>query len=187
LARHLPNLISLARICIVPFALRSIWLREYEWALLWISIAGASDFLDGFLARRLKAASPAGAYLDPIADKLLLSGAYLVLGCDRVIPLWLTAVVFGRDALMLLFIGLALLNTRLRRFPPTVWGKLSTAVQIATALYLLLNAVWYFGPYARPLRGFLIGLTAAATAWSAIDYLRIGLKMLRSPHPPSTA
>lgn len=121
--RHLPNLISLARIGLVPFALRSIWLREYEWALLWISIAGLSDFLDGFLARRLKAASPAGAYLDPIADKLLLSGAYLVLGWDRVIPLWLTALVFGRDALMLLFIGFALLQTNVRRFPRPSGGS----------------------------------------------------------------
>lgn len=163
----------------MPFALRAIWDREYHWALLWCLIAGASDFLDGFLARRLRVTSPAGAYLDPMADKLLLSGVYLMLGYDRMIPWWLTAVVFGRDALMLIFFAIALLFTKVRQFPPTLWGKLSTALQIVTALIILLSGFMYFGPGERGMKTALIAGTVAATVWSALDYSRIGVRMLR--------
>jgi cardiolipin synthase (CMP-forming) len=183
LIQYLPNLISIARLCLAPYALRAIWNREYEWALLWCLIAGLSDFLDGFLARRLRVASTTGAYLDPLADKILLSGVYFMLGYDRVIPWWVTAVVFGRDALMLLFFVFAFAFTKLREFPPTVWGKLSTAIQIVTALVILLGGIMYFGPHERLIKNTLIGLTVAATAWSALDYLRVGLRMVTKPKP----
>lgn len=181
--RHLPNLISLARLLLVPLALRAIWNREYEWALLWCFIAGGSDMLDGFLARRLRVTSRTGAYLDPIADKILLSGIYLVLGYDRVIPWWLTAIVFGRDLLMLVFFIFAFLITSVRDFPPTVWGKLSTAVQIFTAFVILLSGVMSFGPHEFLIKRLVMGAAVAATVWSAIDYLRIGLRILQQRRP----
>jgi cardiolipin synthase len=180
LIRLVPNLISLARLALVPVVLHAIWMRQYEWALLWCALAGLSDGLDGFLARRLNAISRAGAYLDPLADKLLLSGIYLTLGLDRAIPWWLTAVVFGRDVLMLLFIAAAILFTKIRDFKPTFWGKLSTAIQIVTALMLLLGRATALGPLARSLEDALVALTVAATSWSAIHYAGSGLGMLRA-------
>ena len=177
--RHLPNLISLARLVLVPVVLRAIWFHEYDWALAWCAVAGLSDGLDGFLARRLRATSRAGAYLDPLADKLLLSGTYLTLGLGHVIPWWLTAVVFGRDLLMLLFLAGAILFTRIREFKPTIWGKISTAVQIFTALAILLNRSSHFGQFPPFFENSAIALTVIATSWSAVHYAWVGVRMLR--------
>lgn len=177
--RHIPNVISLARLCLVPIILAAILKGDYDGALIWLVIAGVSDGLDGFLARRLRASSRTGAYLDPIADKCLLSGVYLALGYNRVIPWWLTAVVLGRDALMLIFIGAAFLFTTVRDFPPTFWGKLSTAIQIVTGIAVLLEGASHFEPWQRALKNMLIGATMVATIWSAIDYLWIGIGIFR--------
>jgi cardiolipin synthase len=178
LTRALPNLITLARLCLVPVIILAIWNRRYDVALAWCVVAGISDGLDGLLARRLKAKTRLGAYLDPIADKLLLSGTYLTLGLSGVIPWWLTTVVFGRDALMLLAIGVAILLTNLRDFPPSIWGKLSTFTQIVTALWILLARATNAGPDLRIFEFPLFVLTVVATSWSAVHYLWVGLRML---------
>lgn len=178
LIRQLPNLISLGRLILVPVVLRAIWLRQYESAVLWCAIAGISDALDGFLARRLHATSRLGAYIDPVADKLLLSGTYLVLGLDGVIPWWVTAVVFGRDALMLAAIAYAMLFTAVRSFAPSRWGKISTAIQILTALAVLLDRTSYFADFPKIVETPLILLTVTATAWSGIHYAMRGSRQL---------
>jgi cardiolipin synthase len=164
----------------VPVILLLIWNRRYEWALVWCFAAGLSDGLDGYLARRLHATSRAGAYLDPVADKLLLSGTYLVLGIDRVIPWWLTALVFGRDLLILSFVGFAMLLTSVRGFQPTFWGKLSTAVQILTALVILLGRATLWGDFPRMMERPMIALTVAATGWSAVHYGWTGIRLLQA-------
>jgi cardiolipin synthase (CMP-forming) len=179
LVRQIPNLLSLLRLALVPIALYALWNRDYGQALLWCSIAGVSDALDGFLARRLKATSRAGAYLDPLGDKFLLSGSFLVLACNHVIPWWLAAIVVGRDMLMLLAIAWAFLFTRLRSFPPTVWGKLSTIIQVIAILWILVGGVIHFGAAGDTIQTALIWATAAATAWSAIHYFGHGINMVR--------
>ncbi|HZT38443.1 MAG TPA: CDP-alcohol phosphatidyltransferase family protein [Bryobacteraceae bacterium] len=182
--RHVPNAISFARLCLVPVVLSAILNGDPQGALIWLGVAGMTDALDGFLARRLGVRSRTGAYLDPIADKCLLSGVYFALACNRTVPWWLTAIVFGRDAVMLIFIAVVFLFTAVRDFPPTVWGKLSTAVQIVTGILLLLEDAIVFHPasvqrIARAVEQAMIGATAAATLWSAVDYLWIGIGMLR--------
>jgi cardiolipin synthase len=179
LIRALPNLISLVRLFLVPLALLAIWNRQYERALVWCFIAGISDGVDGFLARRLHAQSRFGAYLDPLADKLLLSGVYLALGLDRAIPWWLVAVVFGRDALMLAFLAIVVLFTRHRDFPPSIWGKISTAIQIATALVILFRRSGLFFEIPAQFELFIMLLTVAATGWSAMHYLWRGVALVR--------
>jgi cardiolipin synthase len=164
---------------LVPLVLTAIFRGDYSGALVWLVIAGISDGLDGFLARRLRVSSRTGAYLDPIADKCLLSGVYFALGYNRVIPWWLTAVVLGRDVLMLIFIAAAFLFTSVRDFPPTVWGKLSTAIQIVTAIAVLIEGAFHFEPWQRAFKNMLIGATVVATIWSAIDYLWIGIGIFR--------
>jgi cardiolipin synthase len=180
LIRSLPNLISLARLLLVPFILRAVWRHDYEWALAWCWVAGLSDFLDGYLARRFGAESRIGAYLDPLGDKFLLSGIFLTFGLGGITPWWLTAMVFARDALILLYAACAMLFTRIRSFPPTVWGKTSTTIQILTALVLLLARTRFLTGPARSLEWPLIVLTVLATGWSAIHYAWVGLRLLRA-------
>ncbi len=182
--RHIPNAISLARLCLVPVVLTAILNGDPRTALIWLGVAGFSDALDGFLARRLGARSRTGAYLDPIADKCLLSGVYFALAYDRAVPWWLTAIVFGRDAVMLIFIAAVFLFTTVRDFPPTGWGKLSTVIQIVTAIIVLLEGALTFHHaalerLARAIGNAMIGATVVTTLWSAIDYLWIGIGMFR--------
>src|SRR5262245_3264193 len=129
--RHIPNLISLARLLLTPLVLYLLHTQKYVAALLCVMIAAFTDYLDGALARRLNVQSRLGRMLEPIADNALLSGTFLIMTIDAMIPRWLGAIVIGRDLAILLAAGLMLLFTKTRReFPPSIWGKISTGVQI---------------------------------------------------------
>jgi len=133
--KHLPNLLTAARIAMAPYIFYLLSIHSFDAALVWFAVASATDILDGFLARRLHADSRIGAYLDPIADKILLSGSFLVLAFTGAIPWWLTALVLGRDALILAgAIGALIFRKTPGNFTPSVWGKASTFAQI---LYVL--------------------------------------------------
>jgi cardiolipin synthase len=174
----LPNLFTLARLALAPFVVYQILIRRHMAAAALFAIAAATDLIDGYLARKLHSATSAGAYLDPIADKLLLSGVFLALAIIRSAPLWLVAVILGRDLLILGSSGAALLLTRLRAFPPSVWGKASTFFQILTAVaYLARNA--FGSPALATLCGALIWPAAALTIWSGIDYGWRGWRLVR--------
>ena len=134
-----------------------------------MALAAATDALDGFAARRLHAASRAGEVLDPIADKVLLSGAFVALALNGAIDLWLALVVVGRDVLILVIAGVGLALSRRRRFPPSVWGKASTVFQ---ALFI----VALMGSIATAVSATVLAIlkwtTAGLTVWSGIDYAR---------------
>jgi len=134
---NLPNLFTLARLVLAPFIAADILNGRYGRAIILLFAAGFTDVIDGFLARRLQAATPAGAYFDPIADKILLSVIYISLGLAGAMPWWMVAVVFGRDVLILAMAAYGLAFTKLRKFPPSVWGKISTFFQIAAALVVI--------------------------------------------------
>ena len=166
--RHVPNLLSAARLVAAPYVFLLLWSREWEAALVWMAIIGATDGLDGYLARRFDAASKLGAYLDPVADKVLLSGCFLTLGWSGTIPVWLAVLVLGRDAAILLFAMGVLLLTKIRReFPPSKAGKLSTLVQIVYVLTVVSAQAGYVSMTAATLVGFVV---LAATGWSSVDY-----------------
>ena len=165
--KQLPNLLTAARLLAAPYILYLLWTGEYRTALVWFSIASFTDVLDGFLARRLKVTSSIGALLDPVADKVLLSGSFLTLGLKGVIPFWLMVIVLGRDLLILGFAIIALTRKTRRDFPPSVWGKASTASQIAYVLF----AVGYEAAITPLVVATILGWIAAAlTIWSGIDY-----------------
>ncbi len=166
--RQIPNLLTAARLLAAPYILYLLWTGEYRTALVWFSIASITDVLDGFLARRFKVTSKIGALLDPIADKVLLSGSFLTLGLGGVIPWWLMAIVLGRDLLILGFAIIALALKIRREFPPSVWGKASTAAQIAYVLFAVGHAA-----VITPLMvaTILSWISATLTIWSGIDYL----------------
>lgn len=170
----LPNLLSLARLALAPVAVRAILLGHWRQAALLLAAAGITDGLDGFLARRWGAATRVGAWLDPIADKALLSATYVALGLTGALPWWLVVLVPGRDLMILAGAGAAIIFKRRRDFPPSVWGKISTVVQVATAAAAVLARAWPEAGLVQVTRG-LVWLAAAATLWSGLDYARRGL------------
>lgn len=169
--RQLPNLLTLLRLVMtLPIG----WLlleQRYAAALLWFALAGASDALDGFLARRFGWVSHFGSIIDPLADKLLLVTSYLCLGIAGAIPLWLVAVVLGRD---LLLVGGAILYRSLRgpfRISPSWLGKLSTLLQILLILALLLQMS--IQPSFVEVQRLFQWLVLLATLASGVDYCRV--------------
>lgn len=174
--RHIPNLLSAARLVLAPYLFVLLWRRQYALALAFSVVAGLTDGLDGLLARRFQVSSRLGAYLDPIADKVLLSGAFLTLALDGAIERWLAVVVLGRDVMILLFAVGAFLMTSIRNFPPSIWGKASTAAQIAFIGVLLAHFAGFTGVF---LVVAMKWLTAALACWSGGHYAWIALSMAR--------
>jgi cardiolipin synthase len=136
-----PNQLTLLRLVFVPFILISILDGSYGWALGLLIAAGISDTLDGTLARTLQQQSTLGQYLDPIADKLLLSSLFLVLSFVRQIPWRYTVMVFSRDVCILVTAALLYAIVGLRDFRPSVFGKANTVAQIGTVFFVLLFQV----------------------------------------------
>ena len=135
-------------------------------------------------ARRYSWTSRLGAWLDPLADKALLVTLFVTLGMIGAFPWWLVALVLARDAVILLMAGIAFAFTAIRDFPPSIWGKLSTIVQVGACVGMLLLLSLQF---VRPiLAGFLTGAPAAVTLWSGIDYVRLGLMRWRREHLAKT-
>jgi cardiolipin synthase len=177
LFRNLPNLLTILRLLLIPFILKALWDMHYRLAVPLVFAAGFTDAADGYLARRFSWQSRLGSYLDPLADKALLVSLYVTLGHAGAIPLWLVWLVLGRDVFILSMVASGFVFTNIRSFPPSIWGKVSTMVQVLTALVVLLDRAFSFGPPA--LERTLIMLTAAVTAWSGVHYGWLGLRMLR--------
>jgi cardiolipin synthase len=125
-----PNQLTFLRLGFLPLYLALVIDDHYKWALAVLLLAAVSDALDGWLARHLNQRTALGAYLDPIADKLLLSSSFLVLSLKGKIVWWLTIVVLTRDVFMLTAAVVIILVVGYRPFPPTVYGKLTTFFQI---------------------------------------------------------
>jgi cardiolipin synthase len=176
---NLPNLLTLARLALVPFVLRAI-LQGHHWlAVILFAIAAVTDVLDGAAARRLGVTTKAGAYLDPIADKCLMSGVFLALAMARIVPWWFVAVVFGRDIYILLAVAIILIASKIREFPPSVWGKVSTFVQIVTAVTLLAQDVLQI-PILNSLAAAMLWPCMGFTIWSGIHYTWRGVQLARA-------
>jgi cardiolipin synthase len=142
----LPNFITFMRMAMIPFFVLAVSERDFLLALWILIIAGLTDAFDGFLARRMDAESMIGAYLDPLADKLLITIAYIVLtipfGQEVVIPLWLTILALFRDFVIMLVAGVLYIVEGLREFPPSPLGKATTFAQVVTiAIVLLANVM----------------------------------------------
>ena len=148
---------------------------HYRRAIILCFLAGISDVIDGFLSRRLGESTPAGAYFDPIADKILLSAIYIALGVVGAIPWWMVGLVFARDLLILAMAAYGLLFTRVRRFPPSVRGKISTFLQIAAALVVMGARDGIPAPV-----DLALWLMVGATIWSGVHYVWQGIQILRA-------
>jgi cardiolipin synthase (CMP-forming) len=174
---NLPNLFTLLRLVLTPVVVMAILDGRHVLAFVVFILASLTDFLDGAAARR-RGPTQIGAYLDPIADKCLLSGGFLALAAAHSVPWWLVALVFARDLVILLGVALFLLLTPIRRFPPSIWGKVSTCVQICTvAAWLTCNALGI--QTGRALSFVMLWPCAAFTVWSGLDYVWRGIAKVR--------
>jgi cardiolipin synthase len=165
-----PNQLTLLRLVFVPFVIMNVLDYNFGWALGLFVAAGLSDALDGLLARWLHQRSTIGEYLDPIADKLLLSSLFLVLSFRQLIPWRFTVIVFSRDVCILVLCALVYATTTLRDFRPSIFGKMNTVAQVAALFLVLLNEVsnlnWvYIG------KDYLLWTVFVLTCLSAIHYL----------------
>lgn len=178
-----PNQITLLRLGFLPFFLIFISYDKYRWALLVLIVAGLSDGIDGLLARSLNQRSSLGAYLDPIADKLLLSSSFIILAFEKKIAWWLTIIVFSRDILILTVAVVILLISGYRPFPPSMYGKLTTASQICLVFIVVLSASF---PDLR-IRFLIRALVYAVTFFSVVSgfhYSFATARRLSSPPSP---
>lgn len=141
----LPNFITLMRMAMVPFFVLAVSERDFSLGLWILIVAGLTDAFDGYLARRMDMRSRIGAYLDPIADKMLITVAYIALtvpqGQEVVIPLWLTILALFRDFVIMLVAGVLYIVEGLREFPPSLLGKATTFAQVVTIAVVLLANV----------------------------------------------
>ena len=173
--KQVPNLLTIGRIAITPYLFLLMWHRDYP-ALLWpFALVGVTDVLDGFLARRLHATSRSGAILDPIADKLLLSGTFLVLALTGAIEGWMAALVLGRDVLILVGAGAVSLARPGTHFPPSPWGKLSTFVQV---VYVMFAMGALSGIHVAPA---VVALKWAVAALAVVTLADYAWRTLRAP------
>ena len=136
-----PNQLTLLRMIFVPFIVIELVDGRYFWALVLFVIAGFSDGLDGLLARKLHQQTLLGQYLDPIADKLLLSTMFLVLSILHKIPWKFTVLVFSRDISILAASAVLFAIAGLRNFRPSIFGKANTFSQIAAVFFVMLLVI----------------------------------------------
>jgi len=146
-----PNLLTFLRMALIPVFAIFLFYGKSEWALITFVVAGVSDGIDGFVARRFNQQSELGTILDPIADKLLMTTAFIILTLPNVIPptrhlpvpFWVTATVIGRDVLITAVAAAIFVITDFRAFKPSWLGKASTLVQVAAVVLILLAAIFH--------------------------------------------
>jgi cardiolipin synthase len=176
---NLANLFTLLRLILVPYVVGAILHGRNRLALELFFAAAVTDVIDGALARSYGLSTQAGAYLDPIADKCLLSGIFLALGATGTVPWWFVAVVFGRDIYILLAVVAVMALSRIRKFPPSRWGKLSTFVQIATAVSWLVENILRTQAL-QAISSAMLWVCVGSTVWSGIHYTWSGAQNLRA-------
>ncbi len=182
--RAAPNLLTLLRLFIIPFLVINILDGRWHLAFALIMLAGLSDALDGVLARALQQITTLGLYLDPIADKLLLSTLFLVLTHVNAIPRYVTVLVFSRDFGILLIATLLFATHTLRDFRPSFLGKVNTFVQIVTVVGIMASHVIPI-PYLAATDNLLLRFIAVLAPVSAAQYAWIVIQRVSTPIQPA--
>ena len=181
-----PNQLTFLRLGFLPFFIILVLYRRYPWALAILLLAALTDAMDGMLARTLQQKTALGAYLDPIADKLLLSSSFVALALDGQIRWWLTILVLGRDVLILITAAVILATVGYRPFPPSIFGKITTTLEILLVFVVLMLAVFHGDAsadghglaVARQLLGYLV---AGFTVFSGFHYSVVVARRLSQP------
>ncbi len=166
---NIPNIITLMRVILVPVVFWLLITGETEIAFVVFIVAGISDAVDGYLAKTFGWQTELGAYLDPLADKLLIVSIFLALGVDGKLPLWLVVAVVSRDILIVVAVLLSWLLGRPVRIKPLIVSKANTVAQIVLAAVVLADEGYGLG--LGGLRFVLVWLTGALTVASLAAYL----------------
>ena len=178
LSLSIPNLITLARILLVPVVVWTIVTGQIRLAFLLFLAAGISDAVDGFLAKRFGMKTELGAYLDPLADKVLIVSIYVALGITNVIPAWIVILVVSRDFMIVGAILLSWLIDRPVKIKPHMVSKANTAVQIIYACLVL--GSHGLGINAEPVLTLVMVLVAVLTLVSVGLYLAEWVRHMNS-------
>jgi cardiolipin synthase (CMP-forming) len=168
---NLPNLLSLFRLFLTAFFIVSIVYNRYGLALAFFIMQSVSDLLDGFLARTMGQKTHLGAYLDPMADKVMLASSYLVLLYKELVPLWLVSIVLIRDVVITLGFWFLLRVSPDSQPQPSFISKTTTVFQMLTVVYILLWA-------GRSYDFLLFYSTAVLCVVSGLQYVLIGYNAL---------
>ena len=174
----IPNLISLFRVLCIPFFIWTLKESRIGLALGIFTLAVLSDFVDGYLARKIPQQSPAGALLDPLADKFLLMTAFVCMYALKNlainIPFWVLLIVMSRDLIILVGTGLLFLMGTPIEIRPTIWGKLTTFFQMLTVLSVLVGMVYSY---------VIWNIAVLFTLISGINYIFKGIQTMHRPNP----
>jgi cardiolipin synthase len=181
--RAAPNQLTLLRLCIIPFLVLAVLDGHYQTAFVLFVLAGITDGLDGLLARLLKQRTVLGQYLDPVADKLLLSTLFLVLHHEGLISRRVTVLVFGRDLGIIMVAAILYASVGMRNFKPSIFGKANTLAQIVALLAVLLG-MFYAPPAVRIIRQAALVATVIFTVVSGFHY---AWQVARRLSPPADA
>ena len=169
-----PNILTLLRILLIPLFVILIINKSFGWALIIFAIAGITDGVDGLIARITRQRTELGAYLDPIADKLLLSAGFVTLAIIEIIPSWLAVIVITRDVIILLGILVMILTNYSPKIQPSLISKVTTSLQISTILLVLMVE---YGSIFRNLSNIAIYGTTLFTVLSGSHYIYIGTRI----------
>ena len=177
--RAFPNQLTLLRLTFIPFIVMTVMDENYVWAFGLFIAAGVSDLLDGQLARLLKQKTTLGQYLDPIADKLLLSTCFLLLSFKHLMPWRVTSLVFSRDIIILVVCAVVWATTSVRDFRPSWLGKVNTVAEILCVPFVLL---YQFEPlqWVKYGRRITIEGTFVLTIVSGVHYIWLLGQRLRA-------
>lgn len=174
---NVSNALTLFRLVLVPAFLIAVIYDRLALSLALFAVAGVTDALDGFAARRLGQQTVLGAYLDPVADKLLMTVSYVSLAAAGILPAWLAVIVVTKDLFVSLGVAVLYFAGRPVAAVPTLWGKQTTFLQIVTVgLALLLTLQGEVAPNL----GLLFWLTALVTTASGLHYILRGIRSFPS-------
>lgn len=176
--QSLPNLITVGRIVLVPVVIWAITSGNMLIAFWLFVAAGISDAVDGFLAKRLKAQTEFGAYLDPLADKALLMSIYVTLSIEGLLPRWIVIAVVSRDIMIMGAVVLSWIMNKPVAIHPLIVSKLNTAAQIALAALVLASSGFKFN--AVQATNVLLIIAGGLTLVSAAAYLVEWMKHMTS-------
>lgn len=180
---NLPNYLTLIRIAAIPFFLVLLFSRLYNYALLVFLIGGITDALDGPVARFTNQRTRLGAYLDPLADKLLIISSLVVLTLIDAVPAWLTILVLSRDVIVTLGYGAIYFVVEERmEIQPSTLGKINTFL-LLLAITIVLVSLYDPNMIPPPLPSYLFLLSAVTTIISGLQYVYRGLVWFQERAP----
>jgi cardiolipin synthase len=173
---NIPNALTLFRLLLTPLFVILLIRNQLKPALAVFFLAGVTDGLDGLIARWFNQRTVVGAYLDPVADKVLLMSSYIALGILEIVPAWLAVVVLTRDILILIGVAILALTEKKYRIRPSLVSKCTTGLQLFTVVVALLVTITLgYQSLLRP----LMWLTAILTTISGFHYIYLGMTILQ--------